>query len=181
MAKKRGQDNHSEYWGLYLALGILMIIFGILLLIFPFVGTFAIEILLGVTLLILGIMGFVMGIVSIHEKGSVFIFINGLIALIVGFLLLFYPWSGVIALTLLIGIFMIIQGIFEMARSSSFPKSWKTVVLIDGIFCLVLGILVLIGWPSDATWVIGLLLGLSLLFMGIVSICFGNAVRKVLN
>jgi uncharacterized membrane protein HdeD (DUF308 family) len=123
--------------------------------------------------------GIVVGLVSRKWKGAILIILNGIICLIVGSMLLFYPLAGVIALTLLIGVMMIIQGIFEMIKSRQLKqKFWKNLLLTDGIFCLLLGILVTAGWPSDSIFVIGLLLGLTLLFAGITATGIGMALNK---
>lgn len=179
MAKKEGQSVH-EFSGLYLALGILMVIFGVLLLIFPFVGAVAIDLLLGISLFVVGVTGIVVGFVSKSQKGSTFMILNGIIALIVGFLLLFYPIGGIVTLTLLMGMLLVVQGIFEIGKSSQLrQKVWRKAILVDGIFCILIGILILLGWPSDSVWAIGILFGISLLFGGITAICFSRAVKKV--
>lgn len=179
MVVKRGQSV-EEFSGLYLALGIITTILGALLMIFPFVGTLAIDLLLGISLFILGITGIVVGFLSHKQKGSTFIILNGILGIIVGCLLLFYPIQGIVALTFLMGIVLILQGIFEIGKSSQLKqKLWKKALLVDGIFCIIIGLLVFVGWPSDAIWVIGFLFGLSLLFVGILAICFSRAIKKV--
>lgn len=172
----KGDSVLKEYSKHFMATGIVMLIFGLLLIIFPFIGTIAIELMFGAVLLVLGVVGIVIGALSMKWKGAVFIIFNGIFATIFGLLLLFYPIGGIIALTLFIGALMLVQGIFEMVKSAYVKdKFWKRAILFDGIFSFILGILVMIGWPYDSAYVIGLLLGISLLFSGLTFICFSKA------
>lgn len=177
--EKRDLEALREYHSLFLILGIVMAVFGAILIIFPLVGTFAIDLLLGIALFVTGIVGMVAGSNSRKWKGSNFIILNGIIAFIFGALLLFYPLFGVITLTLLMGILLVVQGFFEIAKSFQLRhKFWKRMIFIDGIFGLILGILVLIGWPSDSLWVIGFIVGLSLFVSGIILLGLSSAIKK---
>jgi len=178
--EKRDKALLQDFHGLFLALGVLMTIFGILLVIFPFIGTIAVDLILGVALFVTGITGIVFGIVGRKWTGSALLIINGILSAVVGSILLFYPRFGIATLTLFIGVVIAMQGIFEMVKSAHVrSKFWKNTLIVDGIFSLLLGLLVLIGWPSDSIWVIGILLGVSLLFAGITSICFASAIKKL--
>jgi len=177
--EKRDQQVLAEHHNLFLILGILMFVFGILLMIFPFIGTFAINFLLGITFFVTGIVSIITGSVSRSWKGSTYVILNGVLMLIFGAVLLFFPLAGIITLTLLMSVLLIIQGLFEIGKSSHLNhKSWRRIILTDGIFSLILGILVLLGWPSDSEWVIGLMVGISLVLAGITSIAFSSAIKK---
>jgi uncharacterized membrane protein HdeD (DUF308 family) len=180
-----GQINNQELQkmhSMFLVFGILLIVLGALLIVFPAVGTFTVEILLGFVLLIIGIVDVILAALTKGWKGFVFVLLSGLLCLIVAAMLLVNPLAGVVALTLLLGVFMVVGGIFEIAKSFSFktiwPKFWQ-LVLVDGVFSLLIGILIVIGWPNDSPWVIGLLIGVSLLFAGFTSVAIGSALNKL--
>ncbi|MDD5148426.1 MAG: DUF308 domain-containing protein [Candidatus ainarchaeum sp.] len=165
--------------GFFSGIGLLFIVLGLLLILFPVFGTFAIEILLGAVLLIMGLVQILFSFISRQWKGFAIFLLNGLLCTAVGALLLAYPIAGVVALTLLIGWLMFFQGIFEMAKALQL-RPWKfwSLIFFDGIFCFFLGVLVVAGWPSDSGWAIGLLLGISLLSIGFASILIGQALKK---
>jgi len=177
--EKRDKDALQGFSDLFLVLGVLMTVFGGMLIIFPLIGTFAIDLILGVAFFVIGITGIVVGVVSKKWKGAKFIILNGVIALIFSLLLLFYPLGGVITLTLLMGILLILEGIFEIGKSLQLRhKFWRKAFLIDGVCALLLGVLVLMGWPDDSLWAMGFIAGLSFLFIGVPLIWFSSAVKK---
>ena len=59
------------------------------------------------------------------------------------------------------------------------PLPW--LVVLNGVITLILGILVLNSWPSSSFWLIGLYVGISLLFSGISLLAAGLATRKALS
>ena len=65
---------------------------------------------------------------------------------------------------------------------AGFAKNWAKQhsgwVLLDGIITLILGVLVWRHWPSSAIWVIGTLIGISVIFSGISRIMLSSAVRQ---
>ncbi|MFA6022553.1 MAG: DUF308 domain-containing protein [Candidatus Pacearchaeota archaeon] len=176
---KKEKEVLEGFKDFFLIFGIVMVIFGLLLMFFPVFGTIAIELLLGLTLLIIGIVGIVVGFVARKWKGSLFMLITGIVWLIVGLLLLLYPYKSIITLTLLMGILLILDSFFEMGKSYHLKsKFWRKVIFIDGFCALILGVLVIIGWPWDAEWAIGFLFGISILFSGIALIGLSSAVKK---
>ncbi|MGV2829090.1 HdeD family acid-resistance protein [Myxosarcina sp. GI1(2024)] len=100
-----------------------------------------------------------------------------------GIVLLVYPLEGVVTLTLVLAAFLLLEGVFELIlafqlRPNSSNWWW---VLADGIVTLVLGLLIWLEWPASAAWVIGLLLGISLISSGLSRLMLSIAVRSALN
>jgi uncharacterized membrane protein HdeD (DUF308 family) len=87
---------------------------------------------------------------------------------------------GVLSLTLVLAVFLLFEGILEMALYFRIRQvrhaGW---VLFDGIITLILGILIWAQWPSSAVWVIGTLVGISLIFSGISRFMLSLAVRHL--
>ncbi|TXL13779.1 hypothetical protein BMR05_10035 [Methylococcaceae bacterium HT4] len=46
-------------------------------------------------------------------------------------------------------------------------KGWAF-MLLNGLLSLLLGVIVLVGWPLSSAWLVGLLIGISFLFDGMV-------------
>ncbi|MBS0268328.1 MAG: DUF308 domain-containing protein, partial [Proteobacteria bacterium] len=94
---------------------------------------------------------------------------SALIGIAAGLVLLFWPISGVISLTLVLIAFFILEGIasilFALEHRAELPGSWWA-MLLSGIVDLVLAGLIFFGLPSSAGWAIGLLVGINLIFGG---------------
>jgi len=98
-----------------------------------------------------------------------------------GVYMLMHPLLGVVSLTLLLAIFFVIEGLVEIVLyfniRGAANAGW---VLFDGIVTLILGYLIWRRWPSSSVWVIGTLVGISLIFSGISRFMLSSAARRVL-
>jgi uncharacterized membrane protein HdeD (DUF308 family) len=94
--------------------------------------------------------------------------------------MLLLPVTAVITLTLVLGWYIAIEGIFELvlfARLRRVPGAgW---FLFDGIVSLLLAGLIVFRWPSSSLWVLGTLVGVSLLFSGIARLTIPMARRRI--
>ncbi|NYZ76854.1 DUF308 domain-containing protein [Candidatus Micrarchaeota archaeon] len=177
--KKFKTGGLQKQWGWFLALGILLMFFGFTIIIFPVAGTFAIEVLLGLLLLIGGLAHIAMAFMVRGWKGFMFTLLSGILYALVGLLLLVYPLSGVVTLTLVLGVLLLVQGILTAALAFKLKPDYNHAwLLFDGIITILLGILILVGWPSDSIWVIGLLFGINLLFSGLSSMIISFTVKE---
>ena len=179
MAKTKSMaEGLHDTWAWFLAMGILLILFGFAVIIFPVAGTFAVEILFGIVLLVAGLTQVVLAFQARKWGGFLFTLLAGLLYLVVGLLFLVYPLQGAITLTLLLGLALIVGGIFKVALAFRLkPDSCWGWLTFDGALSLVLGVLILVSWPSDATWVIGLLFGIDLLFSGLSQMMIAFAAK----
>ena len=160
--------------------GILMFVCGILAISLPLASSIGIVILLAWLILFAGISHLVFAFHS-HSVGG-FLW-QVLLALIYGaaaIYMLMNPLLGVLSLTLLLAVFLLVEGILELALYFRVRQvrhaGW---VLFDGIVTLILGILIWTHWPSSAVWVIGTLVGISLIFSGISRFMLSLAVRNI--
>jgi uncharacterized membrane protein HdeD (DUF308 family) len=96
---------------------------------------------------------------------------------VVGFLIILRPVVTAEILTLLMGAFFLASGLFQIVAPAfiSLPD-WGWHVL-SGIITLLLGILVLAQWPVSGLWVIGMFVGIELLFYGIAWIAIALHLR----
>ena len=68
--------------------------------------------------------------------------------------------------TLLMALFFLMSGLFELVSSLMIHLpgwGWHT---LDGIITFVMGILLLVEWPVSGLWAIGLFVGIDLVFFG---------------
>ena len=168
----------SRNWGWLLALAILMIMLGLMAVAAPVYATFAVQVLLGWILIIGGIAQGVHAFMAKGWGGFLFELLSALLYLAVGVLLLVNPVEGALALAIVLAAFLIVEGIFKIVmawRVRGHPRwGW---LLASGILSLILGALIWTQWPSAALWVIGLLVGVHLLFTGWALLMLALAAR----
>ncbi len=154
-------------WGWFLGLGISLVVLGVLAISMPLVATLAIELLIGWLLIVAGAVEIVSAIGSQRGLGLLWSLLWGVLYLAVGVMLLAYPLSGMLTLTLLLAILLVAEGIFKIVLSVQYRAlgNWGW-ALFSGIVSLVLGGLIWSRWPCDAAWVIGLLIGIDLIIGG---------------
>ena len=167
-----------DSWKWYLALGIVLVVTGGFAMVFPLGAAYGIEVFVGILLLISG-SAFLINAVASHKQGFVWQIVLALIYIAVGIMLLVYPLSGVVTLTLVLGICFLVSGTFKslVALSSRKSQGWG-MLLVSGLLGIILGILILASWPSSSAWVIGLLVGIDLLFAGMTMIMLALAARN---
>jgi len=86
---------------------------------------------------------------------------------VVGGYLAFFPLTGLLTLAIVLAALFIAEGIFEivMAYRVSPHEGWVW-LLLSGIAAIAVGVLIALGLPGSATWALGLLVGINLLFSG---------------
>jgi uncharacterized membrane protein HdeD (DUF308 family) len=141
-------------------------------------ATMAIEILIAMILFIAGATQVVHAFKSQRPKGFTFRLLAAGLYCLAGILLLAFPLHGALTLTLLLAVFFAIIGAFKIALALHLraDPSWDW-LLISGLIAVVLGTLIWMGLPCTATWAIGLLVGIELLFSGGSMIRFALSVR----
>ena len=162
-----------------MAWGILMLICGILAIALPLASSLGIVIVVGWLILLGGVWHLVF-IFHSHSLGGVLWQL--LLAVVYGFAgvyMLMHPFIGLVTLTLLIAAFLLIEAALETALYFAIRRSTNAGwVLFDAIVTLVLAILIWSQWPSSSTWVLGMLVGVSLIFTGISRLSLSVAMRR---
>jgi uncharacterized membrane protein HdeD (DUF308 family) len=98
---------------------------------------------------------------------------------VVGFLMVWRPVVSAEVLTLLMGAFFLATGLFQIVAPAvlSLPD-WGWHVL-NGIITLLLSFFVLAQWPATGLWVIGLFVGVELLFYGVAWVALALHLRAM--
>jgi uncharacterized membrane protein HdeD (DUF308 family) len=160
-------ETLSRNWGWLLALGILMIILGAFAIAAPYGATLAVQFALGWILVIGGIAEAIHAFMARGWGGFLLELLSAILYLVVGVLLLVNPVGGALALTIVLAVFLIVEGIFKimMAMRVRDHRGWGW-LLASGVLSVILGVLIWAEWPASGLWVIGLLVGIQLLFTG---------------
>jgi uncharacterized membrane protein HdeD (DUF308 family) len=166
-------------WGWLLAVGILMVLLGLIAIIVPNIATLAAELLIGWLLLIAGVGQLIH---AFRERGwanVVLDIVGGLLYLAAGLVLLFVPVTGVITLTVVLVVLFIVDGVLRSIGAFRVrPDHGWVWLLVSGLLSIVVGVLIWTGLPGSAAWALGLLVGITLLMLGWSNIFLALAARK---
>ena len=156
--------------------GVLLMILGVAGIFLPGVLSLAIEIFLGWLMIAGGVMW---AYFTYQWHGASFnSWLKPLILVAGGILLLVYPVSGIAAITLLISFYLIIGafGNFALAFERRPLTGWIW-MLFNGVLSLLLAVLILMGWPTTSPIYLGIIVGISLLFDGLLLFMLGVAMK----
>jgi uncharacterized membrane protein HdeD (DUF308 family) len=159
--------------------GILSIVVGFFAMGSPILFSIVIAKFLGLFALISGVISLFMAIFGKHTTHRVLDALFAAIRIAAGVILLRCIASGITIITLILAIYLIIEGASSIFGAFKLRqhKGWIW-TLINGIAGLVLGIMVYAQWPSNAPWVLGLFYGIYSLFYGTSCLMLGLASPK---
>ena len=104
----------------------------------------------------------------------------GILYTFVGVYASLHPLAGLASLTFVLAIYLLAEGVLELVLSFRLrPLPGSNWLLFDGIITLILAILIWKNWPSSSEWVIGTLVGFSMLFSGAARLSLSLATRRV--
>jgi uncharacterized membrane protein HdeD (DUF308 family) len=166
------EPTHEEHlslqrvWFPMLLLGVVSVIAGLFAISFTFAATMASVLLLGILLLVAGVTEVLNGVLVRTGKSFALHLLAAALYLIVGVFVLEDPVQAAAVLTLLLAAAFFVGGLLRIVFSVAvrFP-SWGW-VLLNGVVDLVLGLMIFNRWPGSSLWVLGLFVGIDLLFHG---------------
>jgi len=166
--------------GWSIALSVLMIVAGILAIASPLAAGFAVNIFVAWLLLLSGCIHLVFAWYRPTAGGFVW---EVLIAILYGFIgvyLLVHPVRGLESLTLALAIYLLLEAILEFVLGFTLrPLPGSGWLVFDGIITLILAVMIWRTWPSSTGFVIGMLVGISMLFSGASRLMLSLAARSV--
>lgn len=148
--------------------GILLVALGIAAIALPAVSTIVVESWIALILISAGGAKLVYAFQTRSNGGFIWKLLLSILYVGIGISLFVDPLRGVLTLTLLLGSFLVTEGVFELILAFRLrPQQNWTWALANGIITLLLGAMVWFQWPFNAPWLIGTLVGASVLFTGI--------------
>jgi len=169
-----------EHRVLFLVEGIILLVLGAAAIIVPVIATLAFTLFIGWLFLISGVVGLITTFWMRNAPGFWWSLLSGVVGIAAGIVLILWPISGTVSLTLLLIAFFLVEGIvtlmyaFEHRAQLSGRWGW---MLASGIVDLILAGIIFAGLPETATWALGLLVGINLLFGGVAMIGMALAAR----
>ena len=166
--------------GWVIALGVVYIIAGLIALGSVVLATIATVFVVGIMMLIAGVAE-VFHAFQIKTWGKFLLWLLlGALYIIAGFLTFENPLLAAALLTLLLGIALIASGIMRIwlafSMKAGMPWIW---VVVSGVITVLLGLIILAHWPVSSLYILGLFLGIDLIFAGAgwLAVGFGLARR----
>jgi uncharacterized membrane protein HdeD (DUF308 family) len=173
-----GTAKRAFSWSI--ALSILLIIAGIFAIFLPPIAGVGITLFVGWLLIFSGV-GHIGYGWHTRERGTmVWELLLGIVYIGVGVYLLWNPLLGLISLTLGLGIYLILEAILEFVLAVKIrPAPGSGWLFLDSIITLILAFLILRTWPASAAWVVGTLVGISMIFSGTARLMISLAARRL--
>jgi uncharacterized membrane protein HdeD (DUF308 family) len=174
-----GAWEHLRHrWRLFVAFGVLVALLGLAALFLVFSATIASVFTIAVFMIVAGGAEIMVG-VSARGRGRFFLWIiAGLAYIVVGAFALAQPLIAAVLFTLVLGTALVVTGLFRIYLGLQLGARARPGVLLAGTVTALVGLVILIGWPTNSFFAIGTLLGADLLFWGGGAIVFGLRLRK---
>ncbi len=176
------QASVKEHWGMFLALGIALVILGAMAISSPYLGTISATRVLGWVMLFTGALTAFHGGTVRGWGGAILQLLVALLYIVAGIWLLTQPLSGAVTLTLVLIAILIGQGVIWIAEAFQIRpiRGWIW-LLLSGIISIILGLMIWQKFPSSAVWALGLLFGTGLLVNGLSFIFMALGSRDSLS
>jgi uncharacterized membrane protein HdeD (DUF308 family) len=166
--------------GWSIGLSVLMIVAGILAIASPLAAGIAVNVLITWLLVFSGCVHLVFSWYTRTTGGFLWELLVGILYIFIGGYLLVHPVAALVSLTIALAIYLFLEAILEFVlgfKLRPLPRSnW---LLFDGVITLILAVMIWRTWPSNSAWVIGTLVGISMLFSGISRLMLSLAARSV--
>jgi uncharacterized membrane protein HdeD (DUF308 family) len=174
-----GLDEVANSWGVFLALGTLLIISGFVCLGVAHTATYISIETFGWILVFSGLIWFVNTFMA-RSWGGLFIYLlNAIIRCVAGYALLTHPDGGAAGFTIALASLLIVGGAFRAATAGviQFPR-WGWAVLA-GAVSMVLGIVLLSNWPAASNFLIGVVIAVDLILEGSALVGFALTIHSL--
>jgi uncharacterized membrane protein HdeD (DUF308 family) len=170
----------GRHWGWVLAYGIITLLAGFAVLVWPNVTLLAVAVLFGVQLIVSGIFRFIAALASDDLTGGtrVLLALLGVLSVIVGLWAVRHVLLTLLALTVFLGIYWIVNGVIEIFTALShreMPERGWTVAM--GVLSAIAGIIVL-AYPGLSLLSLAIFLGIWLLIFGAMEIGVAFRIRR---
>jgi uncharacterized membrane protein HdeD (DUF308 family) len=168
----------SVTWSIVLSA--VMIVAGMVAIASPLAAGIAVNLFVGWLLIFSGCMHLAFAWYRRNAGGFIWELLVGILYIVIGAYLLRQPVVGLESLTIALAIYLFMESILEFALGLTLrARRGSGWLLFDGVVTLILAVMIWRTWPSSATWVIGTLIGISMLFSGASRLAISLGLRRV--
>lgn len=162
--------------------GIIVLILGMLAIAMPFITGVGVTLLIGIILIAAGVAELVYVFKSKSFGEGFFRFLFGLVAILAGLSLVSQPDAGLATITLFLAVWFFVDGIITLIQGFRWRpfEGWGWMVF-SGIVSIVLGVMIWRQFPVSAVWLVGVLVGIRLIFAGWTMIMLGGVGEAIVD
>ena len=166
--------------GWSILLSVLMLVTGILAIASPVAAGIAVNLLVACLLVFSGCVHLVFAWYRRSAGGFLWELLVGILYIVTGVYMLMHPLAGLASLTIVLAVYLLLEAILEFVMGFSLrPLPGSGWLLLDGAITLILAVMIWRTWPSSTEWVIGTLVGISMLFSGVSRLGISLAARNI--
>lgn len=166
-------------WGWILALGIILIVVGTLAIAMPFAASLASAVAFGALFLVGGIAQLVGAFWTRDWSGFFLSLLMGVVYVVLGLMFLRHPGEALMAMSLFLACALMISGLFRIIGSLMYRFPQWGWTLLGGVISLLLGIYIYALWPLNSFIIIGLFVGIDMIFTGWTWIALALALKNL--
>jgi uncharacterized membrane protein HdeD (DUF308 family) len=168
--------------GWSIVLSVFLVFAGILAIVLPPIAGLGVTILVGWLLIFSGVGHLVYGWQTREKGGMIWEMLLGVLYIGAGAYVLWNPILGLVSLTLGLAAYLVVEAILEFILAVRLrPAPGSGWLFVDGIVTLILAMVIWRTWPLSAAWVIGTLVGISMVFSGMARLMLSIAARKLIE
>jgi uncharacterized membrane protein HdeD (DUF308 family) len=172
-------EKVKKQWGWFFLLGLLLTALGIFAVRSSILTTVISVLFLGFLFISGGILQIIHSFMAKKWSGLFTNLLLGILYLICGSFFVIRPDVGAITLTLLAASLFLVGGFFRAATALLVRFSHWGFVFFNGLFSILLGLLIFSEWPLSGLWVIGLFVGIDMIFVGLSWAVLALRVRRL--
>ena len=167
-------------WGWIVALGVIFMLAGVIALGSVVMATATAVFVIGIMMIMAGVAEIIAAF-SVKGWGKfIFWMLLGALYVAAGVICFYRPFEAATILTLFLGAALVVGGVLRMflawsMRGAGKPWGW---VVVSGIISLLLGLMIIAKWPYSGFYVLGLFLGVDLIFIGSGWLSIGLALKR---
>ena len=166
------RQSLKEHWRMFLIQGVLLAILGALAIAVPVIASVVAAAFVGWLLFFAGSFRAVSLIRAPHAPGYWSSLVLSALTAILGLIIALFPLQGAITLAMVLTVYFIVHGIssFALAFAIRGHTGRWVLLLAGGVIDLALAVLVIAGWPGTSVFILGIYVGINLLFTGLALI-----------
>jgi uncharacterized membrane protein HdeD (DUF308 family) len=170
-------EGLREIWFFLVAMGGVLILLGCAAIGSSFIASLATVLVFGLLMLISALVEIVTAFWGRKWRGFFLHLLAGGLYFIAGMFMIQNPLEAGMGLTFLVAICLLAGGVFRIILSVLERFDGWGWALLNGVVSLLLGAAIWSQWPLSGMWVIGLFVGIELLFSGVSWVTLGFSVR----
>jgi uncharacterized membrane protein HdeD (DUF308 family) len=166
-------------WLWFVILGAALVALGVIALGAPVIASLATAVAIGSLLMISGVMEVIGSAWCREWSGMLVVLLSGILTGVLGVMLVSYPIKGAETLTILIAGFLFVSGGFKVAAALAHRIGAWLWLALSGAIDVVLAVMIWKQFPASGLVVVGVLVGITMIFRGVTWIMIGLTVKKL--